>query len=263
MPLHKMLLLLMTGLIITAPSPVFAAAKANSSEMPAAKVCMAIQASLDDLANRIDRLAKDMADMPLEGKEAQGLLVQAYESNPALFSVVAIDRNLTLVAVAPALFRSAVGKKTGTPASVNKALMSGKVELSKPFAAAEGFSSCAITKRIGRRQEVVSATFNPGDVFANAIPPEFKLTVFILRVEDGIMEFTNHAENMNRSVLSDPKFARHYSDFQRLCRTILKNEQGTGSYHYKKFPTTEIVLKTCSWDTVTCGGRSWRVVQFR
>ena len=240
----------------------FSSAADGDRDAPPAQVCHAIQNRLDDLTNTIDRLSVAMAGKPLQGEETQRLLLQTYESDRAFFSVVSIDRNLTLVAVAPQWFRRAIGQKTGSPQSVKKAFESGRAELSNSFTAAEGFSSCALNKAIEGGQGLVSATFNPSDVFANAIPAEFKLTVFILRAEDGVMEFSNHAENMNRSVLSDPKFDRHYADFQRLCRSILKEKKGTGAYHYKKFPTTDIVLKTCSWDTVTCGRRSWRVVQF-
>lgn len=240
----------------------FSATADGGRDVPPAKVCRAIQDRLDDLTNTIDRLSVAMAGKPLQGGETQRLLLQTYESDRAFFSVVAIDRNLTLAAVAPECFHLAIGQKTGSPQSVKKAFESSQADLSDSFTAAEGFTSCALNKAIEGGQGLVSATFNPSDVFANAIPAEFKLAVFILRAEDGVMEFSNHAENMNRSVLSDPKFGRHYADFQRLCRSILKEKEGAGAYHYKKFPTTDIVLKTCSWDTVTCGRRSWRVVQF-
>lgn len=243
-------------------SPFCAASDSEKPPAAAQKVCGVIQNHLDDLTKTIHDLAGKMAGKPLDGEDTQQLLLQAYESNPSLFSVVTIDQNLRLAAVAPECFRPAIGQKTGTPQSVKKAFKSGRVALSDSFSAAEGFSCCAITKAIHGGQGAVSATFNPADVFANAIPAEFKLAVFILRVEDGVMEFSNHAENMNRPVLSDPKFGRHYVDFQRLCRIMLTEKKGTGAYHYKKFPTTDIVLKTCSWDTVTCGERSWRVVLF-
>ncbi|QAT17466.1 hypothetical protein BU251_06935 [Candidatus Velamenicoccus archaeovorus] len=175
-----------------------------------------------------------------------------------------VNENGVMTYVEPEAYRIYEGKDISSQPQFVKANASGRAVFSGVFRAVEGFDALdyeyPLEDGSGRKKGTLSVLMKPADFIKLALGPEMDGLPYEAMVlqTDGLILFSDESE-IGRNVFTDPMY-RDFPSLLELCRRVVKDATGEGTYTFVGRRSQEPVEKKAYWTTVDVGGNVWRLL---
>ncbi|WFP49697.1 serine/threonine protein kinase [Methylomonas sp. EFPC3] len=201
---------------------------------------------------------KSAAELTGAGPLLESLLAQL----PRLTSVAATRAPGTIVAVAPAKYRQAIGSDTSQLEHNRQVLQTGEPALSRVYPAPEGYQAITLVApvRIGNTLAgFVSGRFKAAELLGELLAPELQLpgrTIWVIQ-DDGLILFDTDRDEIGLNLFREERYAA-LPELRELARHIAAQDAGVGYYQN---PAAYSGRRIGSWVSLRpVANREWKVV---
>ncbi|WP_445371739.1 serine/threonine protein kinase [Methylomonas sp. HW2-6] len=201
---------------------------------------------------------KSAAELAGAGPLLESLLAQL----PRLTSVAATRAPGTIVAVAPAKYRQAIGSDTSQLEHNRQVLQTGEPALSRVYPAPEGYQAITLVApvRIGNTLAgFVSGRFKAAELLGELLAPELQLpgrTIWVIQ-DDGLILFDTDRDEIGLNLFREERYAA-LPELRELAEHIAAQDAGVGYYQN---PAAYSGRRIGSWVSLRpVANREWKVV---
>jgi hypothetical protein len=225
-----------------------------------------------DALSGLDRATSDAAialgTTGLSGPEAEAVLGRVLSSDPSVLTVIAIDRNGTVVSAVPVDAQVIIGENLGEQAVVRQVLETRKPLMSDLIPLAQGGYAVLIEYPVfsagGNFTGVISTSYLPWNLIAPVVKNATAGTPysFMVTQTDGRVLYDPDSLEIGKDTLNETM----YSDFPEILETARRlSSESSGSVSYSFYSTGfgKVVNKEAFWTTLAMHGTEWRVMVIR
>ncbi len=204
----------------------------------------------------------------LSGNEAEAVLGRVLSSDPAVLTVITIDRNGTVVSAVPEDARVLIGENLGDQAVVRQVIETRKPVMSDIIPLVQGGYAVLIEYPVfspdGNFSGVISTSFLPWNLIAPVVENATAGTPysFMVTQTDGRVLYDPDPLEIGKDTLNETM----YSDFPEILETARRlsyESSGSASYSFYSTGFGKVVNKEAFWTTLSMHGTEWRVMGIR
>lgn len=220
-------------------------------------------AVLDMLAEE-SRTAAERLSEGLDPEAVRSVLKDFCEGLSYVEDCAFVNTDGILKYVEPATFHDVEGQSIRDQEQFRRLKEIKKPVFSRVFKSIEGFEALdyeyPVFSESGQWLGAVSALMRPVNFIRLALEPEIKdlpYEVLVLQT-DGVILYGDPDE-IGRNVFSDPLY-KDFPSLMELCRRIVKEPSGEGTYTFTGRKSAKPVEKKAYWTTVEPGDNVWRLI---
>jgi polar amino acid transport system substrate-binding protein len=212
--------------------------------------------------------AASLGTTGLSGPEAETVLGRVLSSDPAILTVITIDRNGTVISAVPGEAEALIGENLGTQAVVRQVLSTREPLMSDIFPLAQGGYAVLIEHPVfspgGDFTGLVSTAFLPWDLIAPVAENATAGTAYSIMVTqtDGRVLFDPDPQEIGMETLNETLYAG-FPEILETARRLSAEPSGSASYSFYSTGFGKVVKKEAFWTTLGMHGTEWRVMVIR
>lgn len=223
-----------------------------------------LEAVVSILAEEADTASDRLSEGDIREDEARSVLSDLCGALSYSVDCAYINEKGVMQYIEPDAYRVYEGKDISDQSQFAKTTESGRAVFSRVFRAVEGFDALdyesPVEDEAGRKKGAVSVLMKPAGFIELALGPEMDglpYEVMVLQT-DGLILFADKDE-IGRNVFTDPMY-RDFPSLLELCRRVVKDTKGTGTYTFIARQSEEPKEKKAYWTTVDIGENTWRLL---
>lgn len=223
-----------------------------------------LEAVVSILAEEADTASDRLSEGDIREDEARSVLSDLCGALSYSVDCAYINEKGVMQYIEPDAYRVYEGKDISDQSQFAKTTESGRAVFSRVFRAVEGFDALdyesPVEDEAGRKKGAVSVLMKPAGFIELALGPEMDglpYEVMVLQT-DGLILFADKDE-IGRNVFTDPMY-RDFPSLLELCRRVVKDTKGTGTYTFIARQSEEPKEKKATWTTVDIGENTWRLL---
>lgn len=218
---------------------------------------------LDMIAEESKAAAERLSDS-ISKDEAKSVLSDLCSGLEYSVDCAYVNEKGVLKYIEPEAYRKFEGKNIARQDQFRQLRKTRSPVFSKVFRAVEGFDAIDYEYPVFNSKKqwkgAVSVLMKPADFIHLSLQPEIESLPYEIMVmqTDGLILYSDE-EEIGRNIFTDPMY-KDFPSLIELCRRIVKEESGEGTYSFKARKTGRIIEKKAHWTTVRPGDNTWRMV---